>query len=156
MMFEFCLCNVTIYQRSNSSESTKFLVQPAGFTFGVEEGSFHLNTNVTERQTLLTGKLNKIVVSFGQLPTWMDALQTFLPSKLASVLSRNMSVQLFVPAEGRPVLTVNSYKMMLGSAVGTQLQPWLINTQFPPLLRLVTRLGITGNCCSSPVNFSLP
>ena len=60
------------------------------------------------------------------------------------MLSRNMSVQLLVPPEGRPMLTVNSYKMVLGSAVGTQLQPWLINTQFPPLLRLFTYLGITG------------
>jgi hypothetical protein len=80
------------------------------------------------------------------LPTWMVALQDFLPSKVESMFSRNMSVQLLVPPEGRPVLTVNSYKMVLGSAVGTQLQPWLINTQFPPLLQLFTYLGITGSC----------
>jgi hypothetical protein len=85
----------------------------------------------------------------------MDTLQNSLPSKLASVLSRNVNVQLLVPPEGRPMLTVNSYKMMLGSAVGTQLQPWLINTQFPPLLQLVTHMGIIGKCCSSSVSFSL-
>jgi hypothetical protein len=94
-------------------------------------------------------------MSFGQLPTWMDALQNFMPSKVESMLSRNMSVQLLVPREGRPVLTVNSHKMVLGSAVGTQLQPWLLNTQFPPLLRLVTYLGITGTCCSPSVSCSL-
>jgi len=86
----------------------------------------------------------------------MDALQNFLPSKVESMLSRNMSVQLLVPPEGRPVLTVNSYKMVLGSAVGTQLQPWLINTQFPPLLRLFTYLGIAGTCYSPSVSCSLP
>jgi hypothetical protein len=115
-----------------------------------------LNTNVTEGQNFITEKLNKTVVSFGQLPTWMDALQNFMPSKVESMLSRNMSMQLLVPPQGRPVLTVNSHKMVLGSAVGTQLQPWLLNTQFPPLLRFVTYLGITGTCCSPSVSCSLP
>jgi len=86
----------------------------------------------------------------------MDSLQNFLPSKVESMLSRNMSVQLLVPPEGRPVFTVNSNKMVLGSAVGTQLQSWLINTQFPPLVRLFTHLGITGTCCSPSVSCSLP
>jgi hypothetical protein len=95
-------------------------------------------------------------MSFGQLPMWMDALQNFMPSKVEYMLSRNMSLQLLVPPEGRPVLTVNNHKMVLGSAVGTQLQPWLINTQFPPLLQLVTYLGITGTCCSPSVSCSLP
>ena len=131
-------------------------MEAAVFTFMFEEEGSYVNTNVTEGQNFIRDKLNKTVMSFGQLPTWMDALQNFLPSKVESMLSRNMSVQLLVPPEGRPVLTVNSYKMVLGSAVGTQLQPWLINTQFPPLLRLFIYLGITGTCCSPSVSCSLP
>ena len=107
-------------------------------------------------QNFIRDKLNKTVMSFVQLPTWMDALRNFLPSKVEAMLSRNTSVHLLVPPEGRPMLTVNSYKMMLGSAVGTQLQPWLINTKFPPLLQLVSHLGITGTHCSPSVSCSLP
>ena len=131
-------------------------MEAAVFTFRFEEECLYVNTNVTEGQNFIRHKLNITVMSFGQLPTWMVALQNFLPSKVESMLSRNMSMQLLVPQEGRPVLTVNSYKMVLGSAVGPQLQPWLINTQFPPLLRLFTYLGITGTCCSPSVSCSLP
>jgi hypothetical protein len=83
---------------------------------------------------------------YQQLPAWMDDLRDFLPSKMASVLSTNISVHLRVPPESRPVLTVNGYKMVLGSAVGTRLQSWLINTQFPSLLQFVTDIGIVGKC----------
>jgi hypothetical protein len=85
----------------------------------------------------------------------MDAVRDFLPSKMASVLSSNISIHLRVPPEARPMLTVNGYKMVLGSAVGTKLQSWLINTQSPSLLQLVTNTGIVGECTwfsSAPSN----
>jgi hypothetical protein len=42
------------------------------------------------------------------------------------------------------MLIVNGYKMVLGSAVGTRLQPWLLNTQFSPMPQLLTHMGIVG------------
>jgi hypothetical protein len=58
-----------------------------------------------------------------------------------------------VPPEARPVLTVNDYKMVLGSAVGSKLQSWLLKTQFPPLLQLVSYMGIMGECKSKAANY---
>ncbi|PNF30690.1 hypothetical protein B7P43_G06086 [Cryptotermes secundus] len=95
---------------------------------------------------LATLRYYNISISSRNHPAWMDAVRDFLPSKMASVLSSNISIHLRVPPEVRPVLTVNGYKMLLGSAVGTKLQSWLINTQFPSLLQLVTNTGIVGSC----------
>jgi hypothetical protein len=83
---------------------------------------------------------------FQELPAWTDAVRDFLPSKMASVISSNISIQLRVPPEARPVLIVNGYEMVLGSAVGTKLQSWLMNTQFPSLLQPVMNTGIVGEC----------
>jgi hypothetical protein len=83
---------------------------------------------------------------FQELPAWTDALRDFLPSKMASVISSNMSIHLRVPPNVRPVLIVNGYEMVLGSAVGTKLQSWLINTQFTSLLQPIMNTGIVGEC----------
>jgi hypothetical protein len=84
------------------------------------------------------------VFALQQLPAWTEALLELMPSRLVSALSSNITAHLSVPPESRPVLTVNGYRMMLGSDVGTRLQPWLPNTQFSAMWQLVTHMGIVG------------
>jgi hypothetical protein len=84
------------------------------------------------------------VFTLQQLPTWTDALLDLVPARLAYVLSSNITAHLSVPPESRPVVTVNGYKVVLGSAFGMALQPWLHNTHISPLQQLVTHMGIVG------------
>ncbi|KDR09150.1 uncharacterized protein LOC110838941 isoform X2 [Zootermopsis nevadensis] len=95
---------------------------------------------------IATLRYYNISISSSNLPAWTDALLDLGPSRLVSALSSNITAHLAVPQESSPVLTVNGYKMVLGSSVNTRLQPLLINTQFSPVQRLLTHVRLVGSC----------
>ncbi|KAJ4452326.1 hypothetical protein ANN_03851 [Periplaneta americana] len=75
------------------------------------------------------------------LPKWTDSLLDLIPSRALSSLSDNITLTLEVPQSSKPELTVNGRKTALGAAAGRKMKPWLLNTQFPPLLQFATHMG---------------
>ncbi|XP_069680724.1 vitellogenin isoform X2 [Periplaneta americana] len=95
---------------------------------------------------LATLRHYNVSITSNNLPKWTDSLLDLIPSRALSSLSDNITLTLEVPQSSKPELTVNGRKTALGAAAGRKMKPWLLNTQFPPLLQFATHMGAVGTC----------
>ncbi|KAJ9599526.1 hypothetical protein L9F63_009998, partial [Diploptera punctata] len=82
---------------------------------------------------LATLRKYKFNITSTNLPSWMN----FLPEYVLNVDA---------PLNSRATITLNGHKKTLSLKESNKLESLLINTHFPPLVQLATRVGSLGSC----------